>query len=211
MPCAKAHLRYDRLAVQAKLSGRPAKRLASLLESAARQHRLRSVIRPGELRKKDKADARSLMDFAATAANVKELLGSTKYKTFIETFNKLTWSARRILDEQIEPMSVIALLNLPLAFEQFAQHTRAAGATRDAAASARPQHRGRPRTADSRQLLIDHLTRLARSHSPYLEGDPGALEKWLIDAARACGASVPKAQWRQRILIKSKPRPRPHK
>jgi hypothetical protein len=211
MPYEKAHSRYDRLAVQAKLSGRPAKRLASLLESAARQHSLRNLIRPGELRKREKADARSLMDLAATAANVKELLGSTKYKTFIEAFDKLTWSARRNLDEQIEPTFVIALFNLPLAFEQFAQHTRAAAAIRDAAASARPQRRGRPRMADSRQLLIDHLTRLARSHSAYLEGNPGALEKWLVEAARACGASVPKTQWRQRILIKSKARPRPRK
>jgi hypothetical protein len=205
MSYEKAHSRYDRLAVQAKLSGRRAKRLASLLESASVQHAKPDVFGAGEfLRKRDKADARRLMVLAETAANVKKLLGSTKYKTFIETFNKLTWSARRILDEQIDPKSVFALLNLPLAFEQFAQHTRAAAAIRDAAASARPQRRGRPRMADSRQRLVDHLTRLAFLHSPYLAENPGALEKWVVEAARACGASVPTAQWRQRDLTKKK-------
>jgi hypothetical protein len=210
MPYSKAHSRYDRLAVQAKLSGRPAKKLASLLESAAGQYAKPDVFRAGKfLHKRDKADARSLMDLAETAANVKKLLGSTKYKTFIETFNKLAWSATRILAEQIDPMSVFALLNLPLAFEQFAQHTRAAAAIRDAAASARAQRRGRPRMADSRQRLIDHLTRLASSQSPYLAENPGALEKWVVEAARACGASVPNAQWRQRVLTKKKARPPP--
>jgi hypothetical protein len=131
MPYEKAHSRCDRLAVQAKLSGRPARRLASLLESAAQQHSWPDLNRASEfLHKRDKADVRKLTDLAEAAANVKKMLGSTKYKSFIETFNNLTWSARWILDEQIDPKSVIALLNLPLAFEQFAQDVRAAAAIR---------------------------------------------------------------------------------
>jgi hypothetical protein len=210
MSYAKPHPQYDRLAVQAKLSGRPARRLVSLLENAAQQHRLHDLSRAGEfLRKRDKADAQSLVDLAETAANVKKLLGSTKYKTFIETFNNLTPSARLILDEQIDPMSLLALLNLPLAFDQFAERTRAAAAIKDSAASARPRRRGRPPTAYSRQRLVDYLTRLASSHSPYLAENPVALEKWVVEAARACGANVPNAKWRQRVLTKKNARVSP--
>jgi hypothetical protein len=158
--------KYLRLAKQAGLTGRAGARLASALESAGKQYDLRNKIRPGALGERAKSDARILSEIAKRTIDVKRALGLAKYPEFVRALDSLTWSGLQALNKQGATPFLVALRSLPAAFEQFAKHAEAAAEVRAAAARALPARaRGAPRIAENRTLLVDHLRRLARSHS----------------------------------------------
>jgi hypothetical protein len=147
-----------------------------------------------------------LSDLAKRAIAVKCALESSRYKAFVEALESLKPFAAQALFEQGALPFVLALANLPAAFDQLVKHAKNAEEMRQRVAMtyARPAKMGRPRITENRKLHLDHLRRLAQFHSPYLAEGPKALEKWLMLAAPACGVSLTKTPWRQQALIRKK-------